>query len=113
MNHLKGYGFPSDLGSTETWTTDAEAVNADEEIIAQNMKIVQQLIEDEKIPYRSTLKTNASIDEVSNMAETAELIVVDENFDKPVLLGDDKISLNMLRSEISKPLEVVAEKKPM
>src|SRR5262245_29156388 len=54
----KGYGFPGDLGSTETWASDAEAVKQDEEIILDNMRLVKKMMDDENILYRAALKTN-------------------------------------------------------
>src|SRR6476620_9564432 len=75
----KGYGYPSDLPTTETWVSNTEAVNDDEKLISDNMKLAKQMIEDEKISYRSALTTNASINEVSEIIALADLIVVDEN----------------------------------
>ncbi len=71
----KGYGYPSDLATTETCTSDDAAVMEDEKIISQNMKIVQNMVEIEKIPYQSTLKTNTLIDEVIEITAMADLIV--------------------------------------
>jgi len=75
------------------------------------MKLAKQMIEDEKIPYRSALSTNASIDEVAKITATADLIVVDENFDEMFLLGDYKISVNDLKDKISVPVYAVPSSK--
>ena len=107
----KGYGYPSDLPTTERWVSDKEAVRDDEEIIAENMKLVKQMIEDEKISFRSILKTNASIDEIKRISASVNLIVVDEAFDKTSLLGEDKILLKDLRNKISTRIDVIAAKK--
>jgi hypothetical protein len=107
----KGYGYPSDLPTTETWVSDEEAVNDDEKLISDNMKLAKQMIEDEKISYRSALSTNASIDEVAKITATADLIVVDENFDEMFLLGDYKISVNDLKDKISVPVYAVPSSK--
>ncbi len=107
---LKGYVFPSDLGTTETWTSEADAIKDDEKIIMDNMKLVKEMVEDEKISYRSTLKINASIDEVITIIRAADLIVVDENFDEVSLLSDNKISLKDLRDKITIPVQLVGHK---
>jgi hypothetical protein len=107
----KGYIFPSDLGTAENWASNAEVQKEDEAIIWQNMKMVRKMVEIEEIPYREIIKTNASIDEVAAISEAADLIVVDENFDNMSLLSDNKISLRRLMGKISKPIEVVPEKK--
>jgi hypothetical protein len=107
----KGYGYPSDLPTTETWVSDEESVREDERIIEDNMKLVKELIEDEKILFTSTLKTNASIEEVVEITAKADLIVVDENFDEMFLLGDNEISLNDLKHKISVPVYVVLSPK--
>lgn len=105
----KGYGYPSDLSTTETWEPNQEAVNKDEQLISDNMQLVKQMIEDEEIPYRSSLKTNATIEDIVQIAAIADLIVVDENFDKGFLLSDNKISLNLLKQNINKPIDVVSQ----
>jgi hypothetical protein len=107
----KGYGYPSDLPTAETWASDEESVREDERIIEDNIKLVKKLIEDEKIPFASTLKTNASIEEVAEITANADLIVVDENFDEIFLLGDNKISLNDLKHKISVPVYTVPSSK--
>jgi len=103
----KGYGYPSDLPTTETWTSDKEAVSDDEKIIEGNVLLVKKLVEDEKISFRSVLKTNASLKEVIETSESADLIVVDEKFDKPPLLGESKFSLKDLRKKVSIPVYTV------
>ena len=105
----KGYIFPSDLGSTETGVSDAEALKEDETIIYDNMKMVRSMVEAEKIPYREILRTNASLAEIATISEDADLIVLDENFDHVTLLGDKKVSLKGLMEKISKPVELVPE----
>ncbi len=107
----KGYLYPSDLRTIETGISDKEAVMEDEKIITDNVNLVKELVEDEKIPFMSTLKTNASIDEVASLTDAADLIVVDENFDEMPLLSDNKISLKDLKKKISIPVHVVSTKK--
>jgi hypothetical protein len=105
----KGYLFPNDLATTETWTSDSDAIKDDEEIISENMKLVKEMIEDEKILYTSTLKTNASVDDVVEVSRTADLVVVDQNFDEVYLLSDEKISLKDLRDKITIPVQLVRQ----
>ena len=105
----KGYIFPSDLGSTESGSSDAEVLEEDEKIIYDNMKIVRSMIEAEKIPYREILRTNAPLSEIVTISEDADLVVVDENFDHLTLLADKKVSLKGLLEKISKPVEIVPE----
>jgi hypothetical protein len=107
----KGYGYPSDLPATETWVSDEEAVNDDEKLISDNMKLLKQMIEDEKISYHSALLTKASVDELAEITATADLVVVDENFDEMFLLGDSKISLKDLKNRISVPVYTVQSQK--
>jgi len=61
----------------------------------------------EKIPYRAEIKTNASADEVVAMSATADLIVIDENFDEMSLLSDPHVSLKDLMNKTGKPLHPV------
>src|SRR6266487_1899210 len=104
----KGYLFPSDLSTTETWTSEADAVKDDEKIISENMKLIKEMVEDEKIHYRSALKTNASIEEVIEMSTSMDLIIVDENFDEMFLLSDNNLSLKDLKDKISIPFHVIS-----
>src|SRR5215831_16791026 len=57
----KGYIFPSDI-STNSWASGERAESDDEKMIEDNMMTVKEMIEDENIPYHSTLKINASIE---------------------------------------------------
>jgi len=107
----KGYIFPSDLRTAENWASDSQAVNEDEAIISDNMKMVRSMVETEKIAYREILRTNASLSEIATISEEADLIVIDENFDHPTLLSDKKVSLKELIKKISKPIEIVPEKR--
>ena len=100
----RGYIFPSDIATTETKNAEKEAASGDEKIISDNMELVNQMITDEKIPYQSALRINASIEEVAELTATADLIVVDENFDNPSILKDDKITLKALMHKISIPV---------
>ena len=94
----KGYVYPSDLRTIETGISDEESVREDEKIIRDSMKLVKELVEDEGISFTSSVKTNISIDEVVTLVGNADLVVVDENFDEPRLLSDDKISLKEIKN---------------
>ena len=107
----KGYLFPSDLRTAEHWASDSQALNEDETIISDNMKMVRSMVETEKIPYREIVRTNASLSDIASISEEADLIVIDENFDHPTLLSDKKVSLKELKKKISKPIEIVPEKR--
>jgi hypothetical protein len=103
----KGYGYPSDLSTTETWESEEEAINEDEKLISDNMKMVRQMIENEKIFYNSVLKTNASIEDITEITTAADLIVIDENFDEGFVLSDNKISLEALKQEFKNRIEII------
>lgn len=105
----KGYGYPSDLPATETWTSEEEAISEDEHLITDNMNMVKQMIEDEKISCRFALKTNASVRDVAKTVEESDLIVVDEKFDEGFLLSDQKISVEDLKKEINKPIVMLPQ----
>ena len=104
----KGYGYPSDMLSTETSFFADEVVSEDENMITDNMRLIKQMVEDENISYHSVLKTNAPVDEVAEIIASADLLVMDKNFDDPVLLGDKKISLNALTERINNPVDLVS-----
>ena len=104
----KGYGYPSDMLSTETSFFAHEVVSEDEDMITDNMQLIKQMVESEKISYHSALKTNAPVDEVAEIIASADLLVMDKNFDDPVLLGDKKISLNALTERINNPVDLVS-----
>src|SRR5205809_2672456 len=72
-----GYILPSDMATTETRNSEKMALSDDENLILDNMELIEEMVEDEKIPYRSILKTNASIDEVAEITAIADSIVVD------------------------------------
>ena len=108
--HSEKYIFPSDLGNTEIRGSDDEAMKEDEEIISENMKVVQDMAEAKNIPFQSVLITNASIDEIKSITEEASLIIVDENFDKFSILANKKISLQILKKNIAKPIDAVPGK---
>jgi hypothetical protein len=107
----KGYLYPSDLRTVETGVSDEESVLEDQKIIEENMHLVRELIENEKIPFTATLKTNASGSEVVALTANADLVVVDENFDEVSLLNDNKISLKDLKRKISGRVYVVPSSK--
>jgi hypothetical protein len=102
----KGYLFPSDI-TTNTWASGKKAESDDEKMMEDNMILVKEMIEYEKIPYRSTLKINASVKEIAKEISTADLIVVGENFDTPSILKDDKITLKALVHKILIPVDRV------
>ena len=104
----KGYGYPSDMLSTETSFFADEVVSEDEDMITDNMRLIKQMVEDENISYRSVLKTNAPVDEIAEIIASADLLVMDKNFDDPVLLGDKKIFLKALTERINKPVDLVS-----
>jgi uncharacterized surface protein with fasciclin (FAS1) repeats len=109
-DRTKGYGFPSDLTSVESAIYNENVEGSDKEIINDNMRLVKQMVELENIEYTSTLKTNASINEITQIVSTADLIIVDEDFDNYTLLSDQKISLNKLKQNIIKPIDIVKPK---
>ena len=92
----KGYGYPSDLAIAEESNSDKDAVTEDEKIIEDNINLVKSLVESEKIPYKSSLKTNVSLKEVIELSQSADLIVADEQFDES-LLSQHKFSLKKLK----------------
>jgi hypothetical protein len=104
----RGYGFPSDMHSTESSFFADEVASEDEGMITDNMQLIKQMVEDEKISYQSISKTNARVDEVAEIVAGADLIVIDKNFDDPTLLGDDKISLKALKEKMNKPVDLVS-----
>lgn len=108
--HSKGYFFPNDMASTESKGAEKEAAQEDELMLSDNMHLIEQMMTNEKIPYQSDLKINASIEEVAKLTATADIIIVDENFEKDVLLRDDKISLKVLKEKLHKHVEEVADK---
>lgn len=108
-DHSKGYGFPSDLTSVESTISNETVASSDKEIINDNMILIKQMIELEDIDYVSSIKTNASIDEIIEITSSADLIIVDEDFDNYPIFGDNKISLNKLKQKILKPLDVVTK----
>jgi hypothetical protein len=97
----KGYLYPSDLRTIETGATDEECVREDEKIIADNIRLVQKLVENESIAFASTLETNTSIDKVIRLVNKADLIVVDEGFDDLCLLSNRKISLKDIKNRLA------------
>ena len=105
----KGYGYPSDMHSTELSFFADEVVSEDESMITDNMELIKQMIGDEGIPYQSSLKTNASVDEVAGIIASAELVVMDKNFDDLTLMGDNEISLKAFRKKIDKPIDLVSD----
>lgn len=106
----KGYIFPSDIVTTETKNAEKEAVAEDQIMLTDNMDLIQEMITNERIPYQSALKINASIEEVAKLTATADLVIVDANFGEDSLLCDDKISLKIIKAKINKPVEVIADK---
>jgi len=106
--HSKGYGFPSDIDSAEPSFFAGEVAGEDESIIADNMQLVEQMVEDENISYQSVLKTNASIDEVAEIIAGTDRIIVDKNFDDSTLLDDKKISLKALQEKMNYPVDLVS-----
>jgi hypothetical protein len=106
----KGYIFPSDISTTETRNAEKEAATEDEIMLSDNMDIIQEMIISEKISYQSALKINMSIEEVAKLVANANVIIVDENFDKDTLLCDDKISLKAIKAKLNKPVEMISDK---
>src|SRR5690242_4645041 len=67
----KGYGYPSDLAIAEESNSDKDAVTEDEKIIEDNIHLIRNLIEAEKISYKSSVRTNASLKEVVEISKSA------------------------------------------
>lgn len=107
----KGYLYPSDLRSIEDSTSDEQAVAEDENLITDNMKLVQQMIRDEKIQYKCDIKTNASVEDVIAATKYADEVIIDEDFDEGFLLSDNKISLKKLKHTLNRPIEIVSGNK--
>ena len=103
----KGYLFPSDLETTHSKNYDAQATLEDEKIMDDNMRLVKEMVESEKIPYQASLRTNASMNDIEKDTATADLIIVDKDFDNPSLLSDSKISLKELANKLSGRLKVL------
>lgn len=103
----KGYLYPSDLQTIENSISDEESVKEDEQIIADNMKLVKKMVDDESISYRALMKTNASIKDVKKIVADVDLIAIDENFDEMSLLSDDKITLKEVKRKIPIPIYLV------
>src|SRR5689334_22993546 len=103
----KGYFYPSDLQTIEKSVSDKESVKEDEQIIADNMKLVEKMVENESISYSAILKTNVSIEEIKKIVAHVDLIAIDENFDQMSLLPDDKITLKELTKKISAPIYLI------
>lgn len=53
------------------------------------------------------IETNASIDQVKALSATADLIVIDEQFDKMTLLSDLHISLKDILHKTGTPIFVI------
>ena len=96
----KGYIYPSDLRTIESSVSDVDAIHEDEVIISDNIELVRKLIEDENLNFSSTIKTNASVCEVYEMCNNADLVLVEKNFDEMSLLSDNKVSLKDLQRKI-------------
>jgi hypothetical protein len=96
----KGYLYPSDLRTIESSVSDKDAVHEDEVILSHSIELVRKLIEDENLIFSSTVKTNASVSEVCEICNNADLVLVDKNFDEMSLLSDNKISLKELQKKI-------------
>jgi len=106
-DRAKGYDFPSDLTNVEQAIPNENVESNDKEIINDNMRIIRQMVELENIDYTASLKTNASVREIAQITLTADLIIVDEDFDNYSILSDNKISLNKLKRNITKPIDIV------
>lgn len=102
-----GYGYPSDLSITEKLRPVENATIEDDKIIEDNINLVKSLVESEKIPYKSSLKINASLKEVIEISQTADLIIADEQFDES-LIGQHKFSLNKLKNKVSIPVHIIS-----
>jgi hypothetical protein len=88
----KGYLYPSDLSTIEKGESNQESLNEDEQIIIDNMKLVEKMAKDENVLYSATIKTDLSIAEVKKIVADADLIAIDENFNRASLLSDNKIT---------------------
>jgi len=109
-DHSRGYFFPSDLTSVESLSSDKDVEGEDNRIIQDNMLLIKQMIELEDISYTSSVKTNISIDEIVESTASADLVILDEDFDNYPIMGDNKISLKKLKQKIIKPVDVVPNK---
>jgi hypothetical protein len=102
-----GYGYPSDLSTTDRPDADEDAITDDEKIIEDNINLIKNIIESEKIPYKSSVRTNASLKEVIEISQTADLIIADEKFNDS-LFGQHKFSLDKLKNKVSIPVHIIS-----
>jgi hypothetical protein len=104
----KGYLFPSDMATTETKHAEREAATQDDILLSDNMDNVQQMVTNEKVPYRSVLRIGASVGEIAALTADAERVIVDAGFGENALMCDDKISLKVIKEKLNKPVDVIA-----
>lgn len=102
-----GYLFPSDLPLADNQFFADKTASDNDRMLADNMRLVQQMVENEGINYKGVSNTDASIDSIAGLTGEASLLLVSDDFDEAVLDGNSKITLQGLQEETGKPVEVV------
>ena len=103
-----GYGFPSDIQQAETVTDAEDAEKSDERIIRQQMELVENMAAMEKIPCQVELRTEPSLEEVIEVAKTADILFLEAGEEETTgTLASTRFTMEKLREQAPCPVELV------
>lgn len=106
----EGYGFPNDLDQAETLTDAGDAQKDDEKIIGHQVKLTQDMAAGENVPCKTELRTDSTLEEILEVAKTADLLCLDAAYDdSSFLLNNTRIDFTALKNQASCPVKLVSE----
>lgn len=103
-----GYGFPSDLPIAETITSDEEALDEDEQIIKNNMKLAAEKVQLEDIACTTEIMENPEMDELMDSIADADILVIDSYFDERDSPLSHKISIKDIVEKATCSVQLVS-----
>ncbi|HLG38388.1 MAG TPA: hypothetical protein VI461_01930 [Chitinophagaceae bacterium] len=104
----EGYIFPSDIDPAENIYGKEEAEKGNENVIHTQIKLFTDMMRSKNISVTTRELINPSLDDISGITGSADIVFVDAAFDKAYLLAATGFNLKHLKT-IKSPLEVVSD----
>ena len=107
----EGYVFPSDIDPAENLYNKSDARKNNEKIIVGQIKLFTDMVKAKGISVYTEEISNPILKEVLEITEGAEVLFMDIDYKKAVLLACTSLDLKELVNESKCPVEMVQDKK--
>jgi hypothetical protein len=107
----EGYIFPSDIDPAENLYNKKDAERNNENVIVSQIKLFKDMSKTKGISAYTEKLLNPSVEEILEITEGAEIVFVDEKYEKALLLACTSFKLKDLVKQSKCPVEMVNDKK--